>query len=228
MSGALSVPFAAIAVFSESRWAKLIWFAMAYLALALTCFQLWTRNRKLADRLAPKIGLYLNHDPFGQTTGIEFGKGPNGEDFPFIQLCVEPITDAPIYDAVPNITRIEHRGGESLGFTEVFGESRRIDWSWQPGSLTLYKGKPVRLNIVRYDNNTPAPSDIMSNSPYKLTQFYSSTGKAGEYRYTIHIEGRDVLPARAYVFVKLRVRGYPKVTLEPIGNTVVITRNNMR
>jgi hypothetical protein len=222
MSGTFSVPFAAASLFVESRWAKIVWLAMAYMALVLTCFLLWARNRRLADRLAPKIGLYLKHDPFGLTTGIEIGKGENGEDFPYVQVCVEPLTQAPIYDPVPNITRIEHRPKEFLGFSEVFGESRRIDWSWQRGSVTLHKGKPVRLNIVRYDNATPAPSDITDNPPYKLSQFYSSLGKTGEYRYTIHVEGREVVPAQAYVYVRWRVHGHPEVRLEPLAGTVVV------
>jgi hypothetical protein len=224
MSGAFSVPFAIAAVVSDQKYGPLIYGSMAYTALALACYLLWARNQTLIDRLSPKMKLFLQTDPFGQTTGIEIGKMENGDDAPYIQVCVEAITDAPIYGPEATITKIEHRKNETDGFQEVFGESRQIDWSWQTkGAVTLSKDKPIRMNIVRYNYKSPAPYDITDNAPYKLAQFYSSIQKTGEYRYTIHIEGRDAVPARAHVYVKWKVRGHPKVALEAIGNTIVTT-----
>jgi hypothetical protein len=170
----------------------------------------------LEDRLSPKIKLFLKPDPFGQTTGIEIGKTENGDDAPFIQVCVEPMTEAAISDPVPSITKIEHRKSEAENFQEVFGISRPIAWDWQKGAVTLSKGKPLRFNVVRYDNKSTGLSDI-TDTAYKLTEFYSSTGKAGEYRYTVHVEGRDIVPVEAHVYVRWRVRGHPVVTLEPIA-----------
>jgi hypothetical protein len=223
MSGVFSVPFASLSVFAESTYGKIIWGAMAVLAFLVAAYLIWANERKTVvafqDRLAPKIMLFLNPDPFGQTTGIEIAKGTGGDDVPYIQVCAEPITDITIYDPVPHITKIEHRANETSVFYEVLGESRPIDWSWQQAGATLSKGKPLRFNIVSYNENTKTPYDIVNekSSPNKLLIFYSETGKSGEYRYTVHVEGRGVVPARAQVYVKWRPRGHPKVTLASIA-----------
>jgi hypothetical protein len=47
---------------------------------------------------------------------------------------------------------------------------------------------------------------------------YSSVGKKGEYRYSVHVEGRDAIPGMARLAVEWRESGYPLVTLEPLGN----------
>lgn len=182
------------------------------------------RADDFAERLSPKIGLYLRNDPFGQTTGLEISHAAGGEELPHVQVCVEPLTDLSIDHSTPFITKIEHRVEEENGFAEIIGEARAISWAWNGQTATLSKGRPMRFNIVFYSNASRNLYDVTESerSPNNLLIFYSETAQSGEYRYTIQIEGYNVAPARAFVYVRWRARGYPKVRLEPIGDTVVI------
>lgn len=160
-------------------------------------------------------GLFLHPDPFEQTTGIEFAKGQGGEDFPYVQVSAEPLTDAPVYDPVANIVKIEHRAETSSEFTEIMGETQIAGWSRQPPNLRLSKGKPIRFNICWYDDS--GVHDAFPMSSYKLAQAYAKLGKSGEYRYKVHVDGRDVVRTEAFVCVRWRVRGHPVITMGPIS-----------
>lgn len=166
--------------------------------------------------VAKKIRLFLPEDPFEQTTGIEFAKGENGQTIPYVQVCVEPTTDAAILDPVANVIRIDHRVDNSPAFSEVMGETQIAGWSRQPPNVRLSKGKPIRFNLFWY--NESGLYDAFPMSSYKLAQAYAKIGKSGEYRYRVHVDGRDVAPSEAYVFVRWRLRGHPQITLEPIGS----------
>ena len=183
-------------------------------------FHLWKADKNtiaaLQDRLAPKIRLYLRADPLGQTTGIEIAKGPQGQDLNYVQVCVEPEHEMDIYDGDPFVTKIEHRNFNESPFSEVFSEPLLISWSWLPHKTTLSKGKPSRFNIVAFENRQSALYSVVDPTPNKLGKYYASPGKGGEYRYTVHVEGRGVAPANAHVYVQWRARGYPIVTLAPV------------
>jgi hypothetical protein len=166
--------------------------------------------------------LYLKRDPFNQTTGIEFAKGEHGEELPHIQVCAEAITDATIHEPVPSIVAVEHRNDNITQYSEVFGETRTIKWSLQGTNITLSKGRPLRMNIVWFNQTTSNLYDANSDLvPHKLGQFYAWKGRTGEYRYKLHVEGRDIVPAMAYLHVRWLPRGYPMISLEPIGETLV-------
>jgi hypothetical protein len=150
------------------------------------------------------------------TGGIEIGRGPNGEELPHIQVSAEALTDVSIYDCVPSIVRIEHRSDRKKEFSEVWAESRAIDFTWKHS--TLSKGNPLRFNILAYDPRAPGlfdvvPPDKRSNM---LKQFYEATGRNGEYRYTVHVAGRDVVMSMARIYVEWVPNTYPLITLEPI------------
>jgi hypothetical protein len=55
MSGAFSVPFAALAAFSNSQYGTVIWGTMAYAAVIVSAIILWRRVVNLETRLKPKI-----------------------------------------------------------------------------------------------------------------------------------------------------------------------------
>jgi hypothetical protein len=220
VSGSFSVPITIAGFLTERDYQQAIWWNMAAAALIFSYYldhkKQTGRIKELEARLSPKIRLFLRPDPTGQTTGIEIAKSDVGEELPHVQVCVEPLTSATIYDPVPNITKIEHRPDKSVTFLEVYGESRRIDWPHHSTGATLSKGKPLRFNIVWYHENTNTLYDVVEKYPNKLSEFYSSVGKKGEYRYTVHVEGRDAMPAMAHVYVEWRRSKYPLVTLEPL------------
>lgn len=64
MSGAFSVPFAALAVFANSIYQQLIWLVAALLAAAACAYFIWREERKkviaLQERLAPKLKLQFD------------------------------------------------------------------------------------------------------------------------------------------------------------------------
>jgi hypothetical protein len=59
MSGVFSVPFAALAVFTESTYARAIWAVMAILAFMASAYMIWARERgtvvDLQEKLRPKL-----------------------------------------------------------------------------------------------------------------------------------------------------------------------------
>jgi hypothetical protein len=175
---------------------------------------------KLEQRLSPKIKLYLNRDPFDLKTGIEIAKEPNGESIFYVQVCVKSMSDAMIYDVVPHFTKIEYRTSELSNFEEVISETLRAEWGFIGfQQVTLSKGKPIRFNIVAYNDKAEAPYDVSIPKPNKVAQFYQTHKKVGEYRYKVHVEGRDIDPAEAYVSVRWRLRGFPSIKLDPITST---------
>jgi len=221
VSGSFSVPFTILGFLTERDYQQKIWWGMAFLALLLAFFLDRTRNKmrieELEKRLLPKIRLFLHPDQTSKTAGVEIASGPGGEELPYIQVSAAALTDAMIYEPVANITRIEHRADPSHKFAEVWGESRVVPWSRQSERTTPSKGNPLRF-LVSYDPRTPTPQDIVAldQQSNRLIRFYSATGRNGEYRYTVHVVGRDVIPAMAHVSVTWRSQGYPTVTLEPI------------
>jgi hypothetical protein len=94
------------------------------------------------------------------------------------------------------------------------GETQIAEWSKQPATVRLSKGKPIRCNICWYDNG--GVYDAPAQRSFKLAQAYARIGKKGQYRYRLHVDGSGVSPTEAYVYVKWRIRGHPVVTLEPI------------
>jgi hypothetical protein len=218
VSGTFSVPFWAFALFADSTAGKIGWCVMAVIALLFAHFQTWSNLNKriseLENRLSEKIKLSLPEDPFKQTTGIEFAEGVDGRSLPYVQVCAEPNADAAIFEPVANIIRIDHRNDDASVFSEVMGEPEIAGWSRQPANVHLSKGKPIRFNVFSYNENgmcgaSPIPS-------YKVNNAYQKIGKQGEYRYKVHVDGRNTVPTEAYVFVKWGIRGHPQIRLEKI------------
>ena len=207
---------------------------LATWALAAICggqaaFSVWARERRnvtsLEDRLAPKIKLFLSSDPLNQTTGIEFAEGEKGQIIPYVQVCVEPLTNATIFNPVASIITIEHRLNTSSSFSEVIGETGLATWSRQPPqNMRLSKGKPIRFNLFWYDDHTIHDGSPIGSGSYKLDHAYAKIGQNGEYRYRVHVDGDDVVvPAEAYVSVRWRIRSHPIVTIEQVPTFVGIS-----
>jgi hypothetical protein len=228
MSGPLSVPATLIAVAPLHTWlaenyvptAQTLAMATAFICAWATGYLVWKKERirllELEDRLTCKIRLSLKYDPTGMTTGIEIGKDQNEGDAPYIQVCAEPANDSTIYEARASITNIEHRSNDASGYTVITSEPSPTEWSREGITTTLSKGKISRLNIARYSPTENLMGDVVPKPSFKVSQFYQKTGKVGQYRYRVHVEGRDTTPVQAYVSVKWLPRGYPKIELEPV------------
>src|ERR1041384_4384100 len=106
-------------------------------------------------------------------------------------------------------------------FTVVVSEPAPPEWSLEGISTTLSRGKVSRFNIAYYQPSKTSVHDAMPSHSFKLRQFYQNTGRTGQYRYQVHVAGRDAAghgtdPAQAYILVKWGDHGYPKIELEPI------------
>ena len=201
MSGGVSVPFAAAPAFIDNGYAQIV---LALLALTAAWFAHIAYGKRREIRSSRfKTGCRAKSDYFCTPTKLE-----RREELKLVKAA-----------AGRNCRiRIEHRATPSDEFTEVWGESQVVPWSRQFGKPDLSKGNPLRFNIVSYNPTTPIPEDIVERAQQSnsLVQFYESKGRNGEYRYTVHVVGRDVLPAMAHVFVMWNPHGYPSVTLHPI------------
>lgn len=182
-------------------------------------YRIWkakeTEIRQLKDRLTPKIEVFLDK----ATNSIETTRGLNGVAHYYVQIHAKSSRDSIVYDCRPHITRIEHRPTDGVGFCEVIAEPLLASWSLQPDHVVaLSKGIAHRFNLFWFENTgiRHAP-DISGRVPNKLLDFYQETGKRGEYRYRIHVSGREVMPTEAHITVRWRSGGYPLIEIEPIS-----------
>jgi hypothetical protein len=60
VSGGLSVPFTALALFSKADYGKVIWGVLAILGILTTIYQVWSKERKKVVELQSKIDAELN------------------------------------------------------------------------------------------------------------------------------------------------------------------------
>jgi hypothetical protein len=222
VSGAFSVPFTLLGFLTDRSYQQTVWWGMAAAALLFSYFLDHQKQRatikELVARLSPKIRLFLHRDTARGTMGIEIGRGPHGEELPYVQVSAEALTDELVYDCAVSMNMIEHRTDGAGEFTEVWTESRPLPWIRRPHSTNLSKGNPIRFNIVSSDPRIAAPLDIVPphEQSNMLNQFYGVAGKNGEYRYTVHVVGRNAIPSVARIYVNWQSNNYPSVKLEPI------------
>lgn len=76
MSGALSVPFAAIATFSAASWTRAIWAAAALFCILVATYQVWARERRYRLDLQKQV-IGLKRDIKQQEDYIRYLSSPN-------------------------------------------------------------------------------------------------------------------------------------------------------
>jgi hypothetical protein len=147
MSGAFSVPFAALSAYNDS-YVKIIFQALAFLSLFIAAYQLWKEERSeriaLEERLTPKIKVYLKDE------GIY--RFPSADDSvsQWAQIIVTPLTDTALVDCEVNITSIFQLGDNGRKHS-LLEEHVLATWSDQPPGtikLSIPPGVSKRANIA--------------------------------------------------------------------------------
>jgi hypothetical protein len=133
MSGAFSVPFSALAVFSDSSLSKLIWGATALSALIIMLFLIWAKERKrivlLETRLHPNFAISFNQEKggivpakertelhsMGAYGGIRTVAGPE-YNASYIRICVTATSEMSVKQCQAFIIALEkqNRPGEAF------------------------------------------------------------------------------------------------------------------
>jgi hypothetical protein len=174
--------------------------------------------REFQDRLSPKIEIFIDKE----TNGIETTRGLNNAIVHYVQVCARSAFDSTVYDCKPHITKIEHRLKPGYEFTEIIAESLLAGWSLQPEhGVTLSAGITHRFNVVWFEETIEKPrhpSGVgLEGTPNKLSDFYDKTGKTGQYRYHVHVAGRDVAPTQGYLTITWLSGALPLVELETLS-----------
>jgi hypothetical protein len=152
--------------------------------------------------------------PKQKNNGIESVALDSTRQQHFVQVQVRSALDSTVPECAAYITRVEHRSADGAGFSEVIGEALPLSWSLQPSrTVVLSKGIVHRFNICAfYDEDAPGHQE--NKAPIKLQTFYNAIGRKGQYRYYIHVAGRDVTPIEGIVIITWRNGGLPLVDLE--------------
>ena len=183
MSGAFSVPFAALAVFSNSEYGTRIWGAMAYAALAGTAYMFWRRQARpeldiefdpenipecrLGNQLVMQFRMKVSNSRSGKTVRncqgkVEFVERPTSVKGigPYVEKV--PLTWALQRDQ----DRTDLQDGQTLPLNVILV------------GLLAIGGQPVAQFIARPDAN---------NAPHPF-------GAVGEYRCVVAVTSDDTRP----------------------------------
>jgi hypothetical protein len=155
MSGVASVPFAALAVFSDADSARTIWLVMAAVMLMFAGYRVWAVERKrvieLEERIRPKIKCSFSKTIPGCVIPKSrfFGRDGYGNthELPLITLlriCVEA-------DCVGSVS-------------ECNGKLISIRRGW----TTIFKGDNLSLTFAPADRENPQSKEIRDQTPEYL------------------------------------------------------------
>lgn len=137
MSGTLSVPFAAIAVFVSSDYAKGIWLTLAAIAIGITIYNVWARERKkiltLYEKLEPKIKLFCGEKLSGCSVVTKF---TDQRPVNFLRIKVEVTGNDAVEKCTGFITSIKK--GE-----KVIMEHESLQITFAPGHASDSLGKTI-------------------------------------------------------------------------------------
>src|SRR5579864_8394591 len=157
MSGGLSVPAAALAVFGPNAWVQISFAITAFICVWAAAYTAWAKERAarnesdntriaLEARLSPKISVSITNNgvleiPLGDATTSKW-----------IQIIVRSLTDASLRDCevwVNDIVRLHEDGTEF----SVFDEAARCTWSQRYNNdsvrFTIPSGISQRANLFK-------------------------------------------------------------------------------
>jgi len=158
MSGAVSVPFSALAAFASSGWERPIWYAMAVFSFGYAAFKIWENER--AERLAENAKLIAEVESlarrlapqFSITCTPEIGRCRidhtyNGKRAIYLRAVATNRSEAPLHECTAYLTSIQKDGVNLMAH-----ESRRLPFA--PGheadahSKVLPPNTPIALDVL--------------------------------------------------------------------------------
>ena len=195
MSGAFSVPFAALTVFVKSTYARIIWGLMAVAALLFSAFLIWARERKtvieLREKISPKIQVNYDRNEPSCNAVVSFTDGTRSR---CVRLEVQNSGTSRIerceawckIKQFPNISsyRLFWVGPSSSGALANFA-----------GDVDLIKGVPRFVQLFRiHKSNRVIPATEGEVWPIDAMDKFS----AGEYQFDIAFKGRGEADTVSY------------------------------
>ena len=187
MSGTFSVPFAALAVFSEVRYGPLIWGAMAYCALGVMGYLFYKRAQGLQERLTPKISAIYDTSkpPCRSVSEFRFTDGRLPINGMVYRIEVENISAEMIHDCEGYLAEVAFEdetaelGVINLPWSGMYPQALRVD-------LRPNVKRQLDLIVVYEDGKV---SIISPGSPPNNRQDFFS--RCGRYRFTVVIGGAE-------------------------------------
>jgi hypothetical protein len=184
MSGAFSVPFAAAAIFADSRYGSLIWSAMAYAALAFSAFLLWRRTVALEVRLRPKLRCSFDERDALCKRPVTTQSGPGQ----WYRIKVEATTDAPASRCSAVLLDI-FRGDVPI----VHGELPRLMFalSTDPLDKTIYPQTPAVIDLMVITESNEAHLALSTPDGMGSIDMTKVFSEAGDYTIRIAVNSSD-------------------------------------
>jgi hypothetical protein len=184
MSGTFSVPFAALSVFADQKYAQLIWGVMAYGALGFMSYLFYKRAQGLQERLIPKISaIYDSSKPPCRSIST-FSDGTNTADGMVYRIEVENLCEEFINECEGYLTEIAFEDEPvELGVMN-------LTWADMPvGTIRIDLRPRVKRHLdilVIYENNQIRVCSL--GWPINQQNFFS---RHGTYRFTVVVGGRS-------------------------------------
>ena len=173
MSGGASVPFTALAVFVDNKWAQLIFTLFALACAGLAAYRVWKPERQrvceLEAKLTSKIRLFINPDVNGvlEIPAVLLCKPGVEIKSKWVQFSIACATDAPLIDCEAWLTSVKRLDGEEIG-QELVEERVHCRWSQiEEQKITLNPLLEQRVNLFSFRNTDPSP--VPTVVPLKIT-----------------------------------------------------------
>jgi hypothetical protein len=195
MSGGASVPFVALAAYSESKWEQVSFVVLAVMSCWITAYQLWKIEREkvcsLQERLSPKIGVSLDAH-YGGIAMFPIAGKPSRK---WVQFVVSCATESALIDCEAWLKSVDRIDDQCEGLERLVEEPVRCAWSQTDDKkITIHPTLEKCANLFSFDRDDAAP--IPQVCPKKPT-LIREIKKPGDYRITVVVTARDCPPKNA-------------------------------
>jgi hypothetical protein len=192
MSGAASVPFAAMGLWLGEGWQVPLFYGLAALCLVLASYLVWKVERDRADKLSARLQPRISVG----APRIQEAKTSSGDYDLYVQVPVSCATDASIEDCRAHFLSVEINKG--LPDEQIFEESGEHKWSLvDVATITLRPGAPHYLNIAAIRSShggslRPVYPTLVNTPLGVLSLLY----RPGRFRFHAILSGRNTLSRR--------------------------------
>jgi hypothetical protein len=201
MSGGFSVPFAALAVFADSKFGQIIWGAMAVSAGLFSGYLVWAKEhaevRRLNEVLRPRLKLSLidERDPHKPEDMANLpGQEPGTHPGHFIHLWPQNLSPFPLRNGTVQLRSIErdesgqwktagsHINGQPLRWASASPEDRFVPRDLIPGARQLVDLFNVgeRDQMLKLNVREVYPSPFFEKGIYRIRALVSAEGAPTE------------------------------------------------
>jgi len=209
VSGTFSVPFYALAVFSEAKYGPLIWGTMAYGAMLVSSYLLWLRVANLEKQRIQKISspTYYAKPPCRSVETFIDQHGSKTDAVCF-RLEIKNIGEETVLDCEGHLIEVYFEG--------EFPELGPLNLTWALGApysikKDIIKGVSAYLDVININQNNNLRA-CCGGWPNNQQSFFK---RHGNYIFKIVLSARNSTPLSPYSFRVDFTGDWQTSTMEP-------------